>query len=187
MIGNGTSDRCCALLAASLLALTGCHVGRVVLSADPTTAQQARANDAVHGRAAELTLANGQAIDRDTASTVALPGDGTVAYSSSPRSASVGYWTRIPIAQVRTINTVDHWRGAGIGFLIGAVPGIAYGFALDIAFQQDGYGSTYIAAGLLTGLLLGAIGAAFGGAIGDGDVITFGPAPSSHPSPASTR
>jgi hypothetical protein len=184
MTGDATMGG--VLLAASLLVPMGC-VSRVVLPSDPTASQQEQANRAIHGRSAELTFANGQTVDRDTARTVALPGDGTVAFSSSPPSASVGYWTRIPIAQVRTINAVDHWRGAAIGLLVGAVPCFAYGFVYDIAFPRDGYGSAYVAAGLLTGLFVGMIGAALGGAAGDGEVVTIAPEASSHSPSAAPR
>jgi hypothetical protein len=172
----------------------GC-VSHMVLPANPTASQQERANRALHGRSAELTFANGQTVDRDTARTVALPGDGTVTFSSSPASASVGYWTRIPIAQVRTINTVDHWRGAAIGFLAGAVPGFVIG-SLEVAaicagpYAHCSYGDS-LAPGagvaLLTGLFTGAIGAAIGGAAGVGEVVTIAPESSSHSVPAPPR
>ena len=182
------------LLAASLLAPLGC-VSHMVLPADPTAAQQERANRALHGRSAELTFANGQTVDRDTARRVALPGDGTITFSSSPASASVGYWTRIPIAQVRTINTVDHWRGAAIGFLAGAVPGFVV-TSLELAlfcaepYVHCSYGDSLglgAAVALLTGLVTGAIGAAIGGAAGAGAVVTIAPEPSSHSVPAPPR
>jgi hypothetical protein len=193
MIGDGTLGVARVLLAASLLAPMGC-VNHMVLPADPTASQQERANRAVDGRSAELTLANGQAIDRHTARTIALPGDGTVAFSSSPASASVGYWTRIPIAEVRTINTVDHWRGAAVGFLIGAVPGFVSGVLEVAALCSEPYphctGDSFglgAAFALLTGLLVGGIGAALGGAAGDGEVVTIAPEASSHSSPAPPR
>jgi hypothetical protein len=102
-------------------------------------------------------------------------------------ATSPGSGTPVPFETTRKITFNDRGHSGGVGFLIGAVPGVIGGFVLGkllgncMAFQgdenmppcQDHSTAVGVDAAIVTGLLTGLIGWAIGRGVGHPTTIMF--------------
>lgn len=167
------------LLVAYTLALLGCS--SVTATRRPTSpAEASRIVSTTGGREVrvEFESPRGPEIRRG----VLVPFDANTFVVVEASGQRLG----VPFQATRTITYNDRGKGAGIGFLVGAIPGFLLGFAAGATLADcHAFGAnedkpcssntvtTGLEVGLAGGLLGGALGAALGAVAGHSTTLTF--------------